>query len=165
LKRRLPLLATLFAIVGIVISPVSVFAASTGNTIVSGNVPATISLTATGTLNMPSLVAGTTVESSNINVTINTNTSGWSLTAAESGGGGDGKMDRTGGGTMTNALEIQGGNVTSYMPLSSTVVLRNANGTPGNIPFENIKFRQTVSATEAAGDYSIIVVFTISGGA
>ena len=113
---------------------------------------------------MPSLVPGNSIESSNITVNVNTNTNGWSLTAAESGGGVDGKMDRTGGGTMTNALEIQGGNVSNYTPLTSTVTLRNANGTAGNIPFDNIKFRQVVSATEVSGDYSITVVFTILGG-
>lgn len=164
MKRKFFLLATVIAITGITLSPVSVFAANTGSTIVSGNVPSTVNLTATASLNMPSLVAGTTVESLNINVTINTNTSGWSLTAAEAGGG-DGKMEKNGGVIMTNALEIQGGNLSTYTPLSSPVVLRNANGTPGNFPFENIKFRQTVAPTAAAGDYSITVVFTISGGA
>jgi hypothetical protein len=162
--KRLALLATLLALVAIIMSPVSAFAATTGNTVVSGNVPATVSLTATSNLTLPSLVPGTAVESSYITVTVNTNTSGWSLTAAESSGG-DGLMSTSGGVTMTNPLEVQGGNLSTYTPLSSTVVLRNANGTPGNIPFDNIKFRQSVSSSQAAGDYSIIVVFTISGGA
>jgi hypothetical protein len=165
MKRRISFVAIVLAVISVIMSPFSVFAATTGNTQVTGNVPATISLTATGSLTMPSLVPGTTVESSNITVTVSTNTNGWSLTAAESGGGVDGKMDRTGGGIMTNALEVQGGNVSTYTPLTSSVKLRDANGTAGTIPFGNIKFRQVVAATEVAGDYSITVVFTVSGGA
>ncbi len=163
MKRRLFLTATITAILGMLLSPISVFAANSGSTVVSGNVPATVNLIATSTLTMPSLVAGTTVESTAINVNITTNSSGWSLTAAEAGSG-DGKMEKSGGVTMTNAIEITGGNVSTYTPLSSPVILRDANGTAGNFPFD-IKFRQTVAPTQASGDYSITVVFTISGGA
>lgn len=164
MKRRLPLLATLLAIIGIIMSPASVFAASTSNTVVSGQVPATISMTATSSLTMPSLVPGTTVTSSNITVNVNTNTSGWSLTAAESSSG-DGMMATTGGTPMTNPLQIKGGELSPYSPLSSTVTLKNATGGSGNIEIGNISFQQIVAASQAAGDYSIIVVFTVSGGA
>ena len=164
MKKELIILAAILAILSVIISPISAFAANSGNTNITGTVPSSISLTAPSSLVLPSLVPGTSVESPFITVTISTNTTGWSLTAAESGGGADGKMGRTGGGTMTNPIEIQGGNVTTYTPLSTTVKLRDANGTPGTIPFDNIKFRQVVANTETAGDYSITVVFTISGG-
>ena len=165
MKKRISLLVILLVIISMTMSPFSVFAATTSSTLITGNVPASISLTATSSLALPSLVPGSMVESSYITVTISSNLTGWSLTAAESGSGADGKMDRSGGGSMTNALEIQGGNVSTYTPLSTTVILRDANGTPGTIPFENIKFRQAVAANEVAGNYSMTVVFTVSGGA
>lgn len=163
MKKIILLLATLLAITGIIVSPISAFAATTGNTVVSGTVPSAVSLTATSNLTLPSLTPGATVESSYINVTVNTNATGWSLTAAEISSG-DGKMAQSGGVTMTNAIEIQGGDVSVYTPLSSVVTLKNANGQAGNIQFENIKFRQSVANNEVAGIYSITVVFTISGG-
>jgi hypothetical protein len=164
MKKRISFIVMTLVVISVIMSPFPALAATTSSTQITGNVPATISMTSTSSLAMPSLIPGTTVESSYITVTVSTNTNGWSLTAAESGGGVDGKMDRNGG-IMTNALEIQGGNVSTYTPLTSTVTLRNANGTAGTIPFDNIKFRQVVAVTEVAGDYSITVVFTVSGGA
>ncbi len=164
MKKRISAAIVILALITTIISPFSVAAATSGSTVVTGNVPASISLTAPSSLVLPSLVPGTNVESSYITVTINSNLTGWSFTAAENGSG-DGCMEKTGGTIIANALEIQGGDTTTYTPLSSPVTLRNANGTPGNLQFSNIKFRQAIPANQAAGDYSITVVFTVSGGA
>lgn len=162
MKKIILLLATVLAITGIIISPISAFAATSGNTVLSGTVPSSISLTTISNVAFSTLSPGTTVESPIATVTVSTNTTGWSLTAAEISSG-DGKMERSGGGTMTNPIEVMGGEA-NYTPLSSIVYLKNGTGTSGTIPFENIKFRQTVAANEVAGNYTITVVFTISGG-
>ena len=164
MKRKIAALIFTLMLMTTILSPLGASAATSGNTVVTGTVPASIALTAPAGLTLPSLVPGSTVESSFITVTVNSNLNGWSLTAAENGSG-DGKMEKTGGVIMPAALEIQGGNITTYTPLTSTVTLRNADGTPGNIQFNNIKFRQTVAANQTAGEYTITVVFTVSGGA
>ena len=55
MKRRILALAMVLALVSVIISPMSVFAATTGSTQITGNVPATISLTGQVALLCPAL--------------------------------------------------------------------------------------------------------------
>ncbi len=166
MKRRLVCLATALAVTALIMSPFSVFAATiSGSTIINGSVPASLSLTPPDTFSMPTLNPNTTVESSAQNVKVSTNISGWSLTVAQNGGGSDGKMIKNGGGSsMTKPMNVKGGDLSTYTPLSATVTLKNGTGGPGNnLDINNIYFQQEVTASEPAGNYSITVVFTASG--
>lgn len=162
MKHRI--LALVMALVIVLIVPMTVFAA-TDTSLISGTVGATMSVASPGPITLPSLVPGNTVESSVQTVTVITNTNGWSLTVAESGGSPDGKMEKSGPITMANPIKVKGGDLSNYMSLETLVTLKNANGSSGTIYLNNVYFQQQVAANEAAGTYSITVVFTATPGA
>ncbi len=164
MNKRITPVATILAIVLLLVLPLNVFAASqNSSTILSGTVPSSLSISATSSITLPSLITGTTVtNSAPVTVTITTNASGWSLTAAENGSG-DGKMCKSDGiTTLTNPLFIKGGEISNYTSLAPIVKLKNGTGEPVNNLSLDIGFQQQVTSTEKAGDYSITIVFTIS---
>ena len=58
---------------------------------------------------------------------------------------------------MVNPIEAKGGEA-NYTSLAAPVTLK-ASGS-GTIPLDNISFRQQVASNDAAGVYSITVIFT-----
>ena len=116
----------------------------------------TLSVTSPDSITLPSLVPGNLVESSLQLVTVSSNTN-WSLTVAENGASPDGKMEKSGEIKMVNPIEAKGGEA-NYTSLAAPVTLK-ASGS-GTIPLDNISFRQQVASNDAAGVYSITVIFT-----
>jgi len=145
----------------ILVSPVMVLAA-TGDTSIYGQVPGDLSISTPGTFSLESLNPGTTVDSNAKTVTIGGNSSNWTLTVSENGGG-DGKMARSDSHPLTNPLKVMGGDVKSYTSLASPVTLQSAGN--GAVTISDIYFEQIVDAGELAGTYSITVVFTVTSGA
>jgi len=148
----------------VLIVPVTVFAESDTSTL-TGSVGATMTISSPETITLPSLVPGSTVESTSQYVTISTNTSGWSLIVSENSGSNDGKMEKSGGITMTYPVYVKGGELSNYTSLTSPVTLKNATGGPcANQNIEGIFFQQQVAANEAPGTYSMTIIFTANPG-
>jgi len=146
-----------------VVSPVTLLAA-TGDTSILGQVPESLSITTPGTFSLAELNPGNTTTSDVKTVTITSNSSGWTLTVAESGGSKDGCMARTTDShALTYPIQVKGGDVTSYSSLANTVTLESSGN--GTTTISDIYFQQTVAASEYAGQYSITVVFTVTAGA
>jgi len=133
--------------------------AETGNMTIQGSVPTSMSLTVPSSVQMPSLVPGTSVESAAQTVTINTNTSNWTLTVAETGGENDGYMAMSNYHKLTYPIQICGGDLTSFQSLgTSTLTIKSGGSGPATI--SDIYFRQPVAVNETVGTYSIILMFT-----
>jgi hypothetical protein len=162
LKKRI--LALLMASVIVLIFPVTVAAESDTSTL-TGTVGATMTISSPETITLPSLIPGTTVASTSQSLTISTNTNGWSLIVTENSGSNDGKMEKSGGVTMTYPVYVKGGELSIYNSMAAPVTLKNATGVPcANQAIEGIFFQQQVAANEAPGIYSMTVLFTANPG-
>ena len=152
------------ALVSILLIPLAVDAVSTDTTTLSGTIGASIAVDSPTIITMPPLVAGTTVTSAAQTVTIVTNTSRWTLEVADtSDDEKDGKLSKTDGTDLYNVLEIQGGDLSEYKPLSSSQTLKNS-GTPDTINLNNLVFRQSVPGNANPGEYKITLTFTATPG-
>jgi hypothetical protein len=149
----------------VLLSPVSVLAGGTGDTVISGQVPATITLTVPDDFDIGTLVPEQ-VTSSAKTVTVASNITGWSLVVAENGTSPDGKMARTSPAdaqTLTAIMEVRGGDFNTYTPLSSAVTLISGSSS-ATATVSNIYFKQCVATADSPGTYSITVVFTAATG-
>ncbi len=164
MKKILFSSAIVLALISILLIPLAVNAVSTDTTTLSGTVGASITVTAPENITMPSLVAGTTVTSAAQTVTVVTNTSRWTLEIADTSDDmKDGKLSKTDGTDLYNALEIKGGDLSEYRPLSSAQTLKNS-GTSDTINLNNIVFQQTVPSNAVIGEYKITLTFTATPG-
>jgi hypothetical protein len=164
LKKLLFSSAIALALVSILLMPLAVDAVSTDTTNLSGTVGASITVTSPENITMPPLVAGTTVTSTAQTIIVVTNTSGWSLEVADTSDDlKDGKLSKANGTDLYDAIEIQGGDLSSYMPLSSSQTLKNG-GVSGTTSLNNIVFRQSVLPNAIPGEYKITLTFTASPG-
>jgi len=151
-------------LVSVLMMPLTAGAANTDVTTLSGTVGSSISVTSPETIVMPSLVAGTNVESTAQTVIVDTNTTGWSLNITDTGTDEhDGKLSKADGTDMGNPLEIKGGDMSGYVYLSSLQTIKSG-GTPGTTNLDNILFRQQVPSNAATGEYSITLTFTATPG-
>jgi len=152
-------------LVSVLMMPLTAGAANTDVTTLSGTVGSSISVTSPETIVMPSLVAGTNVESTAQTVIVETNTTGWSLYVTDtSGDEQNGSLSKADGTDMGNPLEIKGGDISGYMYLSSSSQPLKNGGTPGTTNLEDIFFRQQVPSNAATGEYSITLTFTATPG-
>jgi hypothetical protein len=157
-------LALTLALVSILLIPLSAEATSTDTTTLSGTVGTSITVTSPTTIEMPSLVAGTTVTSATQSVRIDTNTTGWSLEVADtSTDEHDGKLSKDDGTDLSTELEIRGGDLSEYRPLSSSQSLKSS-GVSGTTSIDNIYFRQSVPINAVTGTYKITLIFTATPG-
>jgi hypothetical protein len=156
--------AVVLALVSILLMPLAVDAVSTDTTTLSGTVGASITVTSPENITMPPLVAGNSVTSAAQTVTIVTNTSGWSLAVADTGTDEqDGRLSKADGTDLYNVLEIKGGDLSSYFPLSSSQILKNS-GSSGTVDLNNIMFQQSIPSNAIPGEYKITLTFTASPG-
>jgi hypothetical protein len=150
----------------VLLSPVAVLAGGTGDTVISGEVPETITLTVPDDFDIGTLLPEVVISNAKT-VTVTSNGTGWSLVVAENGTSPDGKMARTSPAdaqTLTAIMEVRGGDFNTYTPLSSTVTLISGS-TSATATVSNIYFRQYVVTADSPGRYSITVVFTAATGA
>jgi hypothetical protein len=157
LNRFFYSLAVTLALVSILLIPFSAEATSTDTTNLSGTVGTSITVTSPETIEMPSLVAGTTITSTTQSVRIDTNTTGWNLEVADT------STDEHDGTDLGSELEIRGGDLTEYRPLSSSQSLKSS-GVSGTTNVDNIYFRQNIPINAVTGTYKITLTFTATPG-
>jgi len=134
--------------------------AATDTTDVTGTITATIEVDAPTSANLGDMepTVAKTLEGGDITVTVKCNVDGWTLGAKEDAG--DGKMSGTPG-TLTNALKIKGGALTTYTALSGTdVMITPTTPVAGETAVNNVNFQQTTTWADKAGSYSITITFT-----
>jgi hypothetical protein len=164
LKKLLFSSAVALALVSILLIPLAVDAVSTDTTTLSGTVGASITVTSPENITMPPLVAGTNVTSAAQTITVVTNTSRWTLEIADTGTDEqDGRLSKADGTDLYYVLEIRGGDLLEYRPLSSPQTLKNS-GTSDTINLNNIVFQQSVPSNAVIGEYKINLTFTASPG-
>ena len=133
--------------------------AETGSTTVQGSVPVSMTVSVPSTVQMPSLVPGMNVQSAAQTVTVTTNSTNWSLSVAESGGGSDGKMGNSNNATLMYAIQVKGGDLTGFQSLGPSALTLKS-GASGSATINDIYFSQPVDGNEKVGTYYMTLVFT-----
>jgi hypothetical protein len=157
MRKRILALSLSLVMLMILVLPVNVNAAS-GSLDIGTTVQSSISLVVPNNFTFQDIQTGRTYASDAKTVTVDTNSTDWTLSAIEAGSSPDGKMSGPAG-SLKNALKIKGGDQTDYAPLSSDVILK-AGSTTGETTIDNIYFEQQIATNEAAGTYTITVTFT-----
>ena len=159
MKGKKLLVSLLAAVVLVAVMVTPVMAAT--STEITGTVLKAIEVSAPAGFGMSLNPTSSPTTSPVQKATVNANHAGWTLTVVESGG--DGNMSGTPG-TLTNAMEIDGGDLPDYTALSGTPVTLEDGGdsVAGTTDIDDIYFQQAVEWGDAAGSYSITVTFTAS---
>jgi hypothetical protein len=167
MKKKILGIAMALAMIMVLALPLGAGAAEdTDDTVITGEVPDVITVSDLVGFAMPSLVAGTIVNTETTpgakSITVTSNEAGWTLTAVEAGGTPDGQMSGTPG-ILANKFKIKGGDAALYTSVQTAVTLETS-GALGGATINNITFEQQVASDAAAGTYSITITFTASSG-
>ena len=165
MTKRMLVVGVVLALVAAMIIPAAVVA-DTGTTDVTGNiVGATITITAPSAINLGMLVWGDNTGNSTGSVSITPNSrdlsaSNWQVVAYDQKVSNTGYMTKTGPVALGNKLQISANNST-WNPADNATATTWSGTTSGthSIPFY---VKQTISAVEAAGNYTITITFTAS---
>jgi hypothetical protein len=159
--KRVLIVGLLLVLFAAFLSPSTVLAQPTGDTTIQGEVGENLYLSPPSGFCFESLTPGSDATVGPKSMKVTSNKSGWFLTVQASTGGG--YMTRSDSHHLIGPLQIKGGGVTSYTPLTSRVILVNGDGAAGtDVPVNNLYFQQHVDSNEEAGLYSITVTFTVS---
>jgi hypothetical protein len=164
MTKRMLILGVVLALVAGMIIPAAVLAAPGNTTDVTGNiVGATITISAPSPINLGMLVWGDNTGNStgSVNITPNSRNpsqSDWQVTAVDAKTPNKGYMTKTGPVALGNELAISPDNSTWNSADTTATWTGNTSGTH-SIPFY---VKQTISAVEATGNYTITITFTAS---
>ena len=163
MTKRMLIVSVALALVAAMIIPATVVA-DTGTTDVMGNiVGATITITAPSAINLGMLVWGDNTGNStgSVNITPNSRNpsqSNWEVTAVDAKTPNKGYMTKTGPVALSNMLQISPDN-SNWNAANTTATWTGNTSGVHSIPFY---VKQTISAVDPAGNYSITITFTAS---
>lgn len=172
-KKKMLILAALVALAAALVVPMVVSGeySDTGETTVSGNIGATYSVTAPENFGLGNFTAVQNYTSGNKQITATTNDSDKStvtITVSDSKTSTKGYLTLVGqddaNKQLTNPLDVKGGAVINYTPLTSNQTLAsNVNLSSGSYSISDFSVQQTISSADllkTAGTYSITLTFT-----